>query len=201
VKGIDSSEGFLAFARAKTLDNRATFQVGDAQSLPVETAAYDAVISGLALNFIPHPDQAVAEMARTTKPGGLVAAYVWDYAGKMQLMQHFWDAAAALDPAAVDLDEGKRFSICNPGPLASLFQGAGLTGVEVRPIDIMTVFKDFDDYWLPFLGGQGSAPGYAMSLSEEVRTVLRERIRASLPFAPDGSISLMARAWAVRGVR
>ena len=201
VRGIDSSDGFIAFARAKTLDNRATFQVGDAQSLSVETAAYDTVISGLALNFVPHPDQAVTEMACTAKPGGLVAAYVWDYAGKMELMQHFWNAAAALDPAAVNLDEGKRFSLCNPGPLATLFQGAGLTSVEVRPIDIMTVFKDFDDYWSPFLGGQGSAPGYAMSLSEESRTALRERIRASLPFASDGSIPLMARAWAVRGVR
>jgi len=201
VKGIDAAEGYIAFVRGKITDNRATFQLGDAQALPVETAAYHAVVSGFVLNFLLHPDRAVTEMTRAAKPGGLVAAYVWDYAGKMQFMRHFWNAAAALDPAAAGLDEGRRFPLCNPGPLAELFEGAGLTSVEVRPIDIWTVFKDFDDYWSPFLGGQGPAPGYAMSLSEEGRTALRERIRAALPFALDGSIPLMARAWAVRGVR
>ena len=201
VKGIDAAQGYIAFVRGKITDNRATFQLGDAQALPVETATYNAVVSGLALNFVLHPDQAVIEMARAAKPGGLVAAYVWDYAGKMQFMRHFWNAAVALDPAAADFDEGRRFPLCNPDRLASLFQGIGLTNIEVQPIDIWTVFKDFDDYWSPFLGNQGPAPGYTMSLGAAGRTVLRERIRASLPFALDGSIPLMARAWAVRGVR
>ena len=116
-------------------------------------------------------------------------------------MRHFWNAAAALDPAAAELDEGRRFPLCNPGPLTGLFQDAGLTRVEVQPIDIWTVFQDFDDYWSPFLGSQGPAPGYTMSLSGTDRAALRERIRLSLPFAQDGSIPLMARAWAVRGVR
>lgn len=200
VKGIDAAEGYIAFVRGQITDRRASFQLGDAQALPVETAAYDAVVSGLVLNFVQHPRQAVTEMARAAKPGGQVAAYVWDYAGKMQFMRHFWNAAVALDPSAAALDEGRRFPLCNPGPLADLFLSAGLTGVEVLPIDIWTVFKDFDDYWAPFLGGQGPAPGYAVSLSEEHRTALRERIREALPFALDGSIPLMARAWAVRGV-
>lgn len=116
-------------------------------------------------------------------------------------MRHFWNAAAVLDPPSADLDEGRRFSLCNPEALTDLFNGAGLTNVEVMPIDNWTVFKDFDDYWLPFLGGQGPAPSYAMTLNEEHRTALRERIRQSLPFAVDGSIPLMARAWAVRGIR
>jgi SAM-dependent methyltransferase len=189
------------FARASITDERAAFQLGDAQALPVETAAYDFVVSGLALNFVPRPDRAAAEMARAARPGGLVAAYVWDYAGKMQFMRHFWNAAAALDPAAAGLDEGRRFPLCNPAPLAGLFQEAGLSGVEVQPIDIWTVFADFDDYWQPFLGSQGPAPTYVMSLGEQSRTALRERLRASLPFALDGSIPLMARAWAVRGLR
>ena len=182
-------------------DKRASFQVGDAQALPVEAAVYDAVVSGLVLNFVARPDQMVAEMARTANPGGLVATYVWDYAGKMQFMRHFWDAAVTLDPMADNLDEGRRFPLCNPSPLADLFQSAGLTSVDVQPIDVWTLFKDFDDFWLPFLGGQGPAPGYVMSLSEAGRTELRERIRSTLPFAPDGSIPLVARAWAVRGVR
>ena len=119
----------------------------------------------------------------------------------MQLIRHFWDAAVTLDPNASDLDEGRRFPICQPDPLKQIFDAAGLRNVEVRPIEISTDFKDFDDYWSPFLGGQGPAPSYAMSLSEEGRAALREQIRASLPIAPDGSIQLVARAWAVKGMR
>jgi hypothetical protein len=118
----------------------------------------------------------------------------------MQLMRHFWNAATALDSAARALDEGRRFPLCQPGSLTAFFQQAGLQNIAVRPIDIPKDFKDFDDYWSPFLGGQAPAPGYAMSLSEEHRAALCERLRASLPFALDGSIPLVARAWAVRGI-
>jgi SAM-dependent methyltransferase len=173
--------------------------VGDIQALPVKAGVYDAVVSGLALNFVPQPQRAVVEMARIAGPNGVVAAYVWDYAGKMQLLRLFWDAAVALDQAAYALDEGHRFPLCQPEPLMALFESAGLRNVDVRPIDVATDFRDFDDYWSPFLGGQGPAPSYAMSLSENQRAALRERIRAGLPFARDGSIPLVARAWAVRG--
>ena len=200
VKGIDRSEGFVAFAQAQTRDERATFEVGDAQSLPVETGAYDAGVSGLMLNFVPQPNLAVGEMTRAVKLNGVVAVYVWDYAEKMEFMRYFWDAAAALDPLGDDLDEGRRFPLCNPQALTELFEAAKLNQVETRAIDIATHFKDFDDYWTPFLGGQGAAPSYAMSLSETQRNALRDRIRAGLPFASDGSIPLIARAWAVRGV-
>jgi SAM-dependent methyltransferase len=199
VKGIDRADGYIARAREQVQDSRASFEVGDAQALADEAARYDAAVSGLALNFIPQPNRAVSEMMRVVKPDGIVAAYVWDYAGKMQLMRHFWNAAAALDPLARELDEGRRFPICRPNPLRELFQSAGLRDVEVRPLDIATDFRDFDDYWTPFLGGQGPAPSYAMSLSVEQRSALRECIRAGLPFAADGSIPLVARAWAVRG--
>jgi SAM-dependent methyltransferase len=169
--------------------------------LPDQPASYDAALSGLMLNFLPQPEQAVREMARVVVSGGIVAAYVWDYAGEMQLMRHFWNAAVALDPDAFELDEGRRFPLCQPEPLAELFRRAGLTYVEVRAIDIATDFQDFDDYWSPFLGGQGPAPSYVMALSDERRAALRECIRAGLPFALDGSIPLIARAWAVRGLR
>jgi hypothetical protein len=118
----------------------------------------------------------------------------------MQLMRRFWDAAVALDPAALELDEGRRFRITRAAPLVELFEGNGLRDVRVLAIDVPTVFKDFDDYWAPFLGGQAPAPGYCMSLSEERRAALRERIRSMLPIEIDGSIRLIARAWAVRGV-
>ena len=200
VRGLDSAAGYVAFAREQVRDPRVQFDVGDARALPVETACYDAIVSGLVLNFVPQPHLAVRDMARAARADGVVAAYVWDYAGKMQLMRHFWNAAVALDSTAFELDEGRRFPICKPQPLRDLFQGAGLKDVDVRAIDIATDFQDFDDYWLPFLGGQAPAPSYAMALSEKRRTALRERIRNSLPCALDGSIPLVARAWAVRGV-
>jgi SAM-dependent methyltransferase len=199
IRGIDRSEGFIIFAREHIQDGRVQFDVGDATALTAETGSFDAAVSGLVLNFIPQPDRAVAEMTRVTRTGGLVAAYLWDYADRMQMIRHFFDAAMALDPNAHELDEGRRFPICRPDALGQLFESAGLHNVEVRPIEVPTVFRDFDDYWSPFLGGQGPAPSYLMSLSGERRTALRERIRAGLPFALDGSIPLVARAWAVRG--
>jgi hypothetical protein len=115
-------------------------------------------------------------------------------------MRAFWDAAVALDPGARDLDEGRRFPLCRPQPLRALFDEAGLQRIEVRTIDVPTVFTSFDDYWSPFLGGQGPAPTYCMALPEDRRRQLRDKIRAALPAARDGSIRLSARAFAVRGV-
>lgn len=201
VKGIDSSPAYAAFAHTHVRDDRVQFEVGDAQALPVESAVYDVVVSGLMLNFVPQPEVAVSEMVRATRLGGVVGVYVWDYAGEVQFMRHFWNAAVALNPAAFALDEGRRFPICHPEVLTEHFQRAGLVDVGVRALDVPTVFKDFDDYWTPFLGGQGPAPGYAMSLADADRITLREHLRASLPITADGSIPLIARAWAVRGMR
>jgi SAM-dependent methyltransferase len=197
VTGVEPSEGFLKTAR-ENLAGRATLHQGNAGAIPLEDAAVDAVVSGLVLNFVPDPRAALAEMARVTRSGGTIGAYVWDYAGKMELMRHFWDAAVALDPGAARLDEGIRFPSCSPQALAALFADAGLDDIEVHAIDIPTPFASFDDYWRPFLGGQGPAPAYAMSLDEDARVRLRDRIRTSLPAQADGSFALTARAWAVR---
>jgi len=199
VVGIDPSEGFIAFAREHMQDNGAEFDVGDAMSLPYDEAEFDAAVSGLVLNFLPNAGQAIAGMRHVARRDALVGAYVWDYAGKMEMMRHFWDAAVALDPAAAELDEGKRFPICRPEALDALFKSAGLSKVETSAIDISTTFRDFDDYWTPFLSGQAPAPGYCMSLDEARRAALRGRVRESLPIDGDGSISLIARAWAVKG--
>jgi SAM-dependent methyltransferase len=199
VTGIDASEGYAAYAREQIRDGRAQFRQGDAEALPFRDKGFDATVSGLVVNFLPEPSRGLAEMARVTRPGGAVAVYVWDYSDGMQLIRHFWDAAAALDPAAVELEEGRRFPICRPEALERLFTEARMEDIAVRAVDVPTLFRDFDDYWSPFLGGQGPAPGYAMSLSEERRAVLRERIRADLPISGDGSIHLSARAWAARG--
>jgi SAM-dependent methyltransferase len=199
VTGVDPSEGFLDLARARVQDARVRFELGDAQALPLADGAVDAAVSGLVLNFVPDQPRAIREMMRVVRPGGTVALYVWDYAGGMQLMRHFWDAAGEVDPKARELDEGSRFPICQPGALADLFRAAGFGAVATDAIDVPTVFLDFDDYWTPFLGGQGPAPGYCMSLSERQRGRLREALAARLPIAPDGTILLIARAWAVRG--
>lgn len=199
VMAIDLSPDFIDYARANVSDPRATFQVGDAQSLPVKSGTADVAASGLVLNFVPVPALAASEMARAVCSGGIVAVYVWDYAEQMEMMQYFWDAAKVIDKTAAALDEGSRFPLCRPQALAELFERTGLTDVEVRAIDIRMRFRDFEDYWSPFLGGQGPAPAYAMSLAEDDRSALRERLRATLPIAGDGSINLRARAWAVRG--
>jgi SAM-dependent methyltransferase len=199
VCSVDGSRAYVAFARGDIADVRATFAVADARQLPLPAASTDTVVSGLVLNFIPQPELAIAEMARVVRSGGIVGLYVWDYADKMQLIRHFWDAAIALDAGAAPLDEGRRFPVCQPRKLEQLFEAAGLKGVDSRAIDVPTRFRDFTDYWTPFLGGQGPAPGYAMSLDGDERARLRDHLRAQLPATADGSIELIARAWAVRG--
>jgi len=194
VTGVDPSAAYLA--GATTAVPGARFVAGDATHLP--PVIVDVVVSGLALNFVPDAGAAVAAMAERT-PAGTVAAYVWDYAGGMELLRAFWDAAVALDPSAAELDEGPRFPLCHPDRLEAVWHGAGLVDVTTTAIDVPTPFVDFDDYWSPFLGGQGPAPGYVQSLDDDHRTALRERLRHTLPTAADGSISLNARAWAARG--
>jgi len=198
--GIDRSTGFVR-AASSTLAGPATFAVADAQQLPVRTGTIDAAVSALALNFIPEVHQAVSEVVRVVRPGGMVAAYVWDYADGMQFMRAFWDEAVALRPEASRLDEAHRFPICRADPLLELFQSAGLDAVSVEPIDAATVFDDFADYWSPFLGGQGPAPTYVMSLSEADREALRQRLEQRLAPDPTVPIHLTARAWAVKGRR
>jgi len=197
VNGVEPLEGFLQAAQRR-LAGLAVLHRGTATAIPLDDASVDVVVSGLVLNFVPDQRAALAEMARVTANGGTIAAYVWDYAGKMELMRLFWDTAVELDPDAARMDEGRRFSLCRPEALVELFTSAGLHGVEVRSIDIPTLFASFDEYWQPFLGGQGPAPAYTMALDETARERLRDRLRERIPVAADGAISLSARAWAIR---
>jgi len=197
VAGVEPSEGFLETAK-ENLADRAALHLGSATTIPLGDASVDVVVSGLVLNFVPDPRAALAEMVRVTATGGTIAAYVWDYAGKMELLRIFWDAAVELDSEAGNLDEGVRFPLCRPEALAELFASGGLEGIDVEPIDIPTPFANFEDYWQPFLGGQGPAPAYAMSLDDTARACLRDRIRERIPTKANGTISLTARAWAAR---
>ncbi|MDD9380066.1 methyltransferase domain-containing protein [Streptomyces sp. ZAF1911] len=202
VVGADPSDAYVRYARRHVTDARARFVRADAMGLPFPDGRASAAVSGLVLNFVPVPERAVAEMARIVRPGGTVAAYLWDYTqGGMQLIRHFWEAAVSLDAGSRELDEAVRFPWCAPGPLEELLRSAGMTDVAVDEIRIPTRFRDFDDYWAPFLGGQGPAPSYLAALPPERHDALRERLRARLPVEADGSIALTARAWNGRGRR
>jgi len=160
------------------------------------------VVSGLMLNFVADQGGVAKELARVAAPGGTIGVYVWDYAGGMQMMRYFWDAARDLDAGVRVHDEGERFAeIASLKGLGSLFDVTGLGDVRSRSIDVPTIFRDFDDYWDPFLAGQGPAPAYCMSLDAGTRAELRELLRVRLPTEADGTIRLTARAWAVQGVR
>jgi SAM-dependent methyltransferase len=200
IDAVDRSAGFLATAQSRIHDARVRFHVADASALPVADASCDAAVSGLVLNFVAEPASMVSELRRVTRPGGCVAVYVWDYAQGMQMMRLFWDAARTVDPAGAP-DEGSRFPICAPEPMAQLWRDAGLVSVEVRAIDIDTDFRDFDDFWTPFTGGQGAAPSYLATLGEAQQAAIRDVLLAAVPRDADGAIRLRARAWAVKGLR
>jgi SAM-dependent methyltransferase len=199
VLAVDASPAFVEHARASVPDHRVRFEAAVAEELPAEDATFDVVVSGLLLNFVRDPLAAVRQMARVARRGGVVASYVWDYAGEMQPLRHFWEAVLAVVPSAAELDEVRRFALCKPEPLRALFVDAGLEDVEVTAIERRTTFRDFEDYWSPFLAGQGAAPGYLMSLPERDRLAVEESVRRLLPRNLDGSIELVTRAWAVGG--
>ncbi|TDC16796.1 class I SAM-dependent methyltransferase [Kribbella albertanoniae] len=194
VLGVDPSAGFVGYAQ-QTVPG-ATFEVRSAADLP--DGPYDVVVAGLVLNFIPERIEALRRMREI---GTTVAVYVWDYAEGMQLMRYFWDAVVALRPQDREYDEAPRFPFCTAEGLAGLFAEAGFGPTETRAIVVPTEFASFDDYWQPFLGGQGVGPAYVRTLDDADRDVLREDLRARLPIEADGSIRLTARAWAAHASR
>jgi SAM-dependent methyltransferase len=197
--GIDPSAGFVAAVQRNVDDKRARFEVGDAQKLPLDDHSRDIVASALVLNFVPDIPKALAEMKRVARRGGTVAFYVWDYpGGGMGFMRAFWNAAIALDPAASGFAEGKRFPFCTAAGLTELVSNAGLQSVESTALEIPTVFTDFDDFWRPFTLGAGPAPGYCVSLPEEAREKLRQKLSDNLSRGHNGAIALTARAWVVK---
>jgi len=197
---IDSSSDFISYAQRSVINPFVHFKVGLAQSLELDSNSVDAVVSGLVLNFVPEPASVILEMLRVTKPGGKIGIFLWDYEDGMQMLRYFWDAAVELDNKAGEFDEGIRFPICQEGQLESLVREVGLKQVEATSIEVKTDFKNFDDYWEPFLGKVGPAPSYIMSLNPKGRQKLEDKLRKSLPFDDSGSISLIARAWAVTGI-
>lgn len=195
---IDQSQNYVMAAQ-KRLGNQAICRIGDAADLPLETSSVNLAVSGLVLNFISEKEKALSEMIRVTIKGDVVAVYVWDYGGKMDFLKKFWDTVAELDPNASHLHEGNRFQDSTDWALKELFKKSGLKDIDIASIEIETHFRDFDDYWKPFLGGQGPAPTYVLSLEKPERNMLRNVLYERLPIRSDGSIPMVARAWAAKG--
>jgi SAM-dependent methyltransferase len=200
VVACDPSPDFVAFARRSLSHPAVAFLVAGAEELPRQEGGFDAVVSGLVLNFIPAPAAAIRSMRNGLRPGGTLAAYVWDYAEGMQFLRIFWDVAAELDSRAAELHEGQRFPLCHRDALVDLLEREDLESVESRALEIDTPFPDFDSYWAPFLGGTGPAPSYVGSLSATAREELKLRLRRRLMQDAGAPIQLTARAWAVRGI-
>jgi SAM-dependent methyltransferase len=197
VLAIDASKDFIAYAQSLMSDKRLRFEVADAQKLPVPDASIDVVASALVLNFIPDKVQALAEMKRALKPGGLLSFYVWDYpSGGMGFISAFWKAAAEIDPKALALTENARFPYCTRPGLSQLCAEAGLPSPVIDAIEIETVFPDFEAFWRPFTLGAGPAPGYCASLSEDERNSLKSKLAENV--GDSGPVKLIGRAWAVK---
>lgn len=200
VLGCDPSEPFIEYARAHVADPRAQFVVAEASDLPEREGGYDRITSLLALNFFPDPGEALRRMASLMSgPHAQVSACVWDYGEQTQMLDRFWHAAAAVDPRAHEHSEARRFPMCKPAALEKLFTEAGLHRARCEPLWLRTVFGGFEDYWQPLLAGTGPAPAYLASLDEDQRDELARRLQQTLPGGTHGRITLMARAWAVRG--
>jgi len=200
VTACDPSESFIRHAQRQRIGPQVRFVVGGVGNLPGREGGFDSVTSAFALNFVPEPEAGVEEMRRAACRGGVISACVWDYAGRMEFLRRFWDCASQLDPGARSVDEGVRFPICGREPLEELFVGSRLAHVVCEPLEITTRFSSFADFWTPFLGGTGPAPSYVASLSGDRRAELATSLERALPVEADGGVSLVARAWAVRGV-
>jgi SAM-dependent methyltransferase len=199
IVGIDQSTPYVTRARQRHRAGRIRFAVGDARHLPFAGDTFDRTLSLLILNFVPDPAQAVTEMSRVTRPGGTVAAAVWDYGGAMEMLRVFWEEAVDLDAGAADRDE-RQMPLCRRGELAALWRAHALQDVIEQPLIIPMEFVSFDDYWLPFEGRQGPAGTYVATLDQNARERLRLRLRRRLVAdGADRPFVLSARAWAVRG--
>lgn len=202
VIGVDISQPYCEFAGAHRGAGNLRFERGDLSALAFAQATFAATLAQLVLNFTPDPLAAVREMARVTRPGGVVAAAVWDFSGGLVYQRIFWDTAAMLDAAAATARD-KLFShpLAVGGGLERLWQSAGLDRVEGASRMIRMDYSDFADYWEPLLGGQGPVGVFVTSLHADARARLRSAVRSAfLSGRPDGPRSLTATAWAVRGI-
>jgi SAM-dependent methyltransferase len=202
VIGIDIAEPYVFHARQKaTLNSQPEFETGNATALRFEDDTFAASAAQLVLNFVLDAGAAASEMRRVTRPGGTVAATVWDFRGGLVYQRLFWDTAAGIDPKAGDARD-RLFSseLALPEGLPNLFREAGVKDLQHGSLTIRMKYASFDDYWQPLFGGQGPVGTYVASLAGDLRLDIEDAVRrAYCSGSPDGERSLTATAWAVRG--
>ena len=165
-----------------------------AEELPFADDSFDASLAQLVVHFMSDPVAGLSEMRRVTRPGGVVAACVWDLAGGQAPLSLFWNAARQLDP---DVTDESHLAGARDGHLAELFNAAGLREIESRTLEVSLEHRTFEEWWEPYTGGVGPAGAYVVSLDPDRQAQLRDRCRGLLPDAP---FVLTSRAWAVRGL-
>ncbi len=191
VAAVDPSESFVLAARGRHpgVDVRRAA----AEELPFPDAEFDVALAQLVVHFMADPVGSLREMARVTRPGGVVAACVWDHAGGQGPLSLFWTAARQFDPGVHD-ESG--LAGVRAGHLAELFRVAGLHDVTDTDLAARVEYASFDDWWEPYTLGVGPAGAYAVGLDAVGREELKERCRQLVPVAP---FTLEAIAWAARG--
>jgi SAM-dependent methyltransferase len=197
IVGIDVSEPYVAFARARNTDRRITFDIGDASSLPYPSSQFDRAVCQLVLMFLPDPCPAVAEMRRVVRPGGTVAACTWDSYGGQPHLRMLWDTASAL---GLDRSRSLFRPLNTAGELEAMWRKVGL--IEVKECTITTRFEyaNFDDYWSPFLSGDGPPGQMVMELTPDQRGMLERQLRhVFMSGRPDGPRSFIGAAWICKG--
>jgi SAM-dependent methyltransferase len=198
VHAAEPSEPFAAACRARLPE--VDVVVAAAEALPFADGMFDVALAQLVVNFMRDAEAGVREMARVTRPGGVVASCVWDYAGEMTLLRAFWDAAREVDPErAGAADEGVVMRWCAEGELAALWRDAGLHDVRFGPLVVRATYTDFEDLWSPLPTGVAPSGAFCASLDEDGRAALHDAYRRRLGVG-DGPFELTARAWAVAGI-
>ncbi len=199
--GIDASKEYIIYARSHRLIDRVSFEIGDAQNLMFSDAEFDNILSLFVLNFIPNPKRALYEMKRVTRPGGVITAAVWDYGDRMDMLRLFWDAATTVDPRAAKLHE-RNMPLCREGDLSGLWRDVGLEHIYEQSLEIEMKFRSLQDYWEPFLVGQGPAGAYVKQIASRSSylPLIRDEVKRRLLLHEETDpFTLHARAWAVRG--
>jgi SAM-dependent methyltransferase len=196
--GVDYSPVFLAAARAKPGAAAVKFEQGDAAALPMGDASFDRALSLLVLHFVPEAGRAVAEMRRVVRPGGTVAAAVWDASGGFTSQRMFWDTVACLLAG-----RAQAFSrpMTRPGEMRQAFMAAGLIDVEEATLTIRMDYAGFGDFWAPIAAGEGPLGAYVMRLAPDERNIATDAVRRAYQGGtPDGPRSFAASAWACRAL-
>jgi trans-aconitate methyltransferase len=193
VAAIDPAPQFVTACRDR--NPGADVREGVAEELPWADGEFDATLSSLVIGFMRDPEQGVREMRRVTRPGGVVAACMWDIAGGgMTMLRIFWAAVREVDPDA----QGERLMAGTAaGDIGQRFRHAGLRDVIDSAITAQANYAGFEDFWKPFTFAVGPAGQYLRSLSDDRQSAVREACRVVLP---DGPFTLEARAWCARGV-